>query len=154
MQPIQPPQAPKVNQKLLMMQIMHPRTASQKVISTVRISTIFLPVQESVLSKGKRYEGLPMHRSSLHQLKSKKRPISQNMRAQNLRRQRHGNNIGKQMLNRMCVLRCQRNGGSEAMMLFMDPRVQRPGVQEAMRVVEQDFSHHQTDNKIPYELGE
>lgn len=84
----------------------------------------------------------PMHRSSLHQLKSKKPPISQDMRVQNLRRQRHGNNIRKQMLNRMCVLRCQRNGSSEAVMLFMDPRVQKSGVQEAMRVIEQHFSHH------------
>ena len=95
-----------------------------------------------------------MHRSSLHQLKSKKRPISQNMRVQNLRRQRHRNNIRKQMLNRMGVLRCQRNRSSEAVMLFVDPRVQRTGVQEAMRVVEQHFSHHQAEDKIPYENEE
>jgi hypothetical protein len=42
MQPIQPPQAPKVNQKLLMMQIMHPRTTPQKVISTIKFSFLSL----------------------------------------------------------------------------------------------------------------
>ncbi len=54
MHPIQKPQAPKINQKLLMMQIMHLRASPQKIIAA-------------------------MHSSRLRQLESQERPVGQDM---------------------------------------------------------------------------
>ena len=69
-----------------------------------------------------------------------KRPKGQDVYAQQRRRDRHGEDIQRDMLDRMRVLGCERNRRGEPVVVFVDVAVEEWPVQRAVDVVEEDLS--------------
>lgn len=116
MHPIQHPNRPIIQIKLLMMQIMHPCLAPEEIIPT-------------------------MHRRRIEQLVRQIHPEREHMAADNLRRKRDGQHVREDMLDRVRVLRGQRDGRREAVVELVDFRVEEGVVEEAMSIVKQRFAH-------------
>ena len=98
MQPIKQTNGSIIQIELFMMQIMHFRLASEEVISA-------------------------MHRGGIEELIRQIRPEGQDVAAQDLRRQRNGQGIGKNMLNGMRILGRQGDRGDEPMMALVDANI-------------------------------
>jgi len=111
MQPIQKPQRPKINHKLLVMQVMHLSRTIKEVITT-------------------------MNSRRFRELKSEEEPIGKNMAPKDLRWNRDRENVGEEVLEWMSVLGCECDRCGEAVVLLMDARVQSWGVQQSVGVVE------------------
>jgi hypothetical protein len=99
MHPIQKPQRPKINPRLLMMQIMTPRQNTKNIIPTMR-----------------------NHR--LQRRRSPKQPTSQDMATKYLRRQPKRQDRGNQVFEWMSILSRQCDGGFELMVLVVDALVE------------------------------
>ena len=79
-----------------------------------------------------------------------KQKACKDMTAQNLWRQPEGEDGRHKVLQRMCVLRSQSNWSLELMVLVVYTLVERFDVQEAMRVVEDDFAAKDADNEVAH----
>ena len=85
-----------------------------------------------------------MHRSRFGQLQREESPVGEDVAAQWLRWQGNWEDVGEDVLDGMCVLCCQSDGCCEAVVLLVDPCVERPGVEEAVDVVEEDLADEET----------
>lgn len=73
---------------------------------------------------------------------------------ENLSRQRDGQHIRDDMLDRVGELRGERNGRREAVVLLVDGRVEPRRVQEAVAVVEHGFAHEEAEDDVSGHFGE
>lgn len=87
-----------------MMQVMHLRRIIKEVIAT-------------------------MSRRRLHEFKGEKDPVGEDMAFENLRWNRDREDVGEEVLERMSVLSCQRDGCGEAVVLFVDAGVEGLGME-------------------------
>ncbi|KND86965.1 hypothetical protein TOPH_08444, partial [Tolypocladium ophioglossoides CBS 100239] len=126
--PVQQPNPPKVHVKALMMAVVLPRRAAQEVVAAV-------------------------HRRRLDQLPGHKRPHGQHVRAQHQRRQRHGQRIGDDVLDRVRVLRGKGHGRREAVVRLVDAPVEDAHVQQPVRVVEEHLARGDAQRQVAHEAG-
>lgn len=129
MRPVQKPQHSIVQVKLLMMRVVHLSASTEEIKPAV-------------------------HSRRLDQLQRDKRPERQDMRVQNLPRQRDGQHIRHKMLNRVGELRSERDGRHEAVVLLVDGRIKPRRVQEAVAVVEHNLAHEQAEDDVSCHFGE
>jgi hypothetical protein len=115
MQPIQKPQRPEINHKLFMMQIMHLRCIVKEIITT-------------------------MNRRRFQEFEGEKEPVGEDMAFKDLRRKRDRENVGEEVLERMSVLSCERDGGGEAVVLLVDADIESLGMEQSVRVIEENFA--------------
>lgn len=123
MHPIQQPQTPIIQIKLLMMQIMHPRLPPKEIKPT-------------------------MHSRRHKQLIPQKRPKSQHMTPQQLRRQGDRQRISEDLFDGVGELRGEGDGGRELVVLFVDADVEVGTVEEAVGVVEEGFASEEAEEEV------
>jgi len=123
MHPIQKPQRTKIAPAFLMMLIMTPRQHPKNIIPTMR-----------------------NHR--LQRRQCPKSPSGKHMTAQQLWRQPQRQDRGNQVFERMSILSSQCNGSFELMVLVVYGFVARWKVEEAVRVVEEEFADEDACNYI------
>lgn len=129
MQPIQHANDAEINYELLVMRIMASRNAAQEIVPAV-------------------------HRRGLQQLQAYPREIRQHVHVEQLCRDDEREQVRKQVLDRMCVLRREGHGRREEVVLLVDALVQRRGVQEPVDVVEEDLAHGETEDDVADEFEE
>ena len=76
------------------------------------------------------------------------------MRPQQHRRQHNGHRVGNDMLQRVRILRRKGHGRCELVVRLVDALVQRPPVEETVRVVKERFAGERADDKVAYQLGD
>ena len=124
---------------------MHPIQKSNRAI--IQIELLMMQIMHACLA---REEIIPaMHCRRVHQLVAHVQPKCQDVAAQDLRRQCDWQDICKELLDWVRVLRRDSNGGSEAMVLLVDVFVKHgKGVEEAVDIVEEDFAEDERESNI------
>lgn len=95
-----------------------------------------------------------MHRRRLDQLKRQKQPQGQDMRAQQHRRQDNRQRVGEDVLQRVGVLRRKGHRCGEFVVRLMYALVQRPPVEQSVRVVEERLTSERADDEVPRNFGQ
>jgi len=115
MHPIQESNGSKVHPKLLMVQVMQP-CPTEEVITT-------------------------MHRRRLDEFYGEETPPGEYVHMEELGWQRHGRNVGNEMLQGMSILGCQSDRCGEFVVEFVNVRIQGREMQEEMGIVKHGLSH-------------
>jgi hypothetical protein len=123
MQLIQNPQRAKVNDKLLMMQIMHLCRIIKEIITA-------------------------MNSRRFHEFKSEKDPIGDNVAHEDFRRDRYRQDVGEEVLERVSILSCECDGGGEAVMLLVDADIEGLGVEQSVGVIKEDLAQKEAYDEI------
>jgi hypothetical protein len=89
-----------------------------------------------------------MDRRCFREFKRKKDPVRENMALENLRWDRDRQDIGEEMLKRMSVLGCERDGCGETVVLLVDADVERLGMEQSVGVIEEDFAQKKAEDKV------
>ncbi|WEW61909.1 hypothetical protein PRK78_007409 [Emydomyces testavorans] len=128
MQPVQQPNRPIVQIELLMMLVMHPRHAAHEIIPA-------------------------MHHRRVGQLVPQKRPERHEVAVQQRGRQRDRQDVGGEVLERVRVLRGERDGRGEVVVQLVDACVEEAVVEQAVGVVEEGFAEEQAGEEVEGEFA-
>ncbi|ATY64585.1 hypothetical protein A9K55_004293 [Cordyceps militaris] len=128
MKPVQQSQSPKIHIKALMVPVMLPSQAVEEVVAAV-------------------------HRRRLDELAGEEQPEGEDMGAQQQRGQDNRQGVGDEVLERVGVLRRERDGRREAVVRLVHAPVQRPPVQQPVRVVEERLPRERAHDEVARHLG-